>query len=1036
MRSHSVAAHDLAGGMYVAWQDDRDGTWDIYLQRFTSQGEIASGWPEHGLPVSTATGDQLFPGLVEDGDGGVFVQWHNPGIAQDRLYPEFVQKVSSSGVAQWTRDGIRVSPKAYYGTQLVADGQGGMVALWHDVSAFSGNPTFAQRFDSRGLPDPDWPASGVAVCPDLGHVDATTVSDGMGGIFLAWRDGRDGTYEVYVQHVSGAGVRQLPSAGLRMSAPPGIQNHGITADGAGGAIVFWAGLESRPALNAQRLSHSGEKMWGDDGVALFDSIAIYDSPDIIATGDGLGGAIVSWTRGISTYVQRVDSSGHVAWGSAPILLSEDPDWQVFPNLQADGSGGAFVAWNELRDYEADAGDVRLQRIASTGALAWDAGGKLVCRIPGSQSLMGLTLDPAGGVLVAWADQREQDAQIVAQRFDESGAEQWLTDGVSIFRNAGVQVEPAVVSDGAGGSFVIWKEKGDDGYQLRARRMDANGMPRWPAVTVCELAKVVGRPICAADGIGGLVVAWNDSRGHDIDIYAQHVDGAGTLLWGAGGALVAQGDHNAFVTDIVSDDQSGATYVGWYDAGYYVYAYAQSLDVDGHAAWGPNGRLLSNEHSTGVQLVTDQAGGVIAVWNAGGTHAGRAQRMDSAGRVLWGDRGIPLGHNDLFWDPGLRPEAIASDAVGGVVIVGTSAYYDLRAQRVTADGLLPWGDNGITLSDRAEYPIAEVASNGRGSLVAIWSQSTPDLGTIFAAPFDTAGIVLGPTVPVRVVASAVHRGDIVPDDRGGFIIVWEDGHNGSLDVFAQRLDSLGNVLWPATGVVLSDEPHGQYDAHLIPDGEGGVIAAWTDNRSSYARYVFSQRVNSSGVALWGEGGVTPVLISIEQTRSDGRGATIVWRIAPNVATEAWVERRVENGNWERLARVLVNGQNRCVFHDDTAPSGRTGYRLRIVWQGEELTSEETWVDINLNPRGLAVLGFSPNPASSSGSIAFTLASDDPAVLEVLDIAGRRAIVRGVGELGPGRHVVGFTGEQKLAPGVYLIRLTQLGRSVTTRGVVLR
>ena len=82
------------------------------------------------------------------------------------------------------------------------------------------------------------------------------------------------------------------------------------------------------------------------------------------------------------------------------------------------------------------------------------------------------------------------------------------------------------------------------------------------------------------------------------------------------------------------------------------------------------------------------------------------------------------------------------------------------------------------------------------------------------------------------------------------------------------------------------------------------------------------------------------------------------------------------------------------------------------------------------------GFRPNPASGVLSIAFSLPQAAPAFFEVLDLAGRRIAVREVGSLGTGRHVVNLAEGARIPPGIYVIRLTQGGRSLTVRGTVVR
>jgi hypothetical protein len=60
---------------------------------------------------------------------------------------------------------------------------------------------------------------------------------------------------------------------------------------------------------------------------------------------------------------------------------------------------------------------------------------------------------------------------------------------------------------------------------------------------------------------------------------------------------------------------------------------------------------------------------------------------------------------------------------------------------------------------------------------------------------------------------------------------------------------------------------------------------------------------------------------------------------------------------------------------------------------------------------------------------------PARLELLDIVGRRVLSREVGDLGAGRHQIELRSGSRLAAGVYVLRLTQGGRSVTAKAVVV-
>jgi hypothetical protein len=86
--------------------------------------------------------------------------------------------------------------------------------------------------------------------------------------------------------------------------------------------------------------------------------------------------------------------------------------------------------------------------------------------------------------------------------------------------------------------------------------------------------------------------------------------------------------------------------------------------------------------------------------------------------------------------------------------------------------------------------------------------------------------------------------------------------------------------------------------------------------------------------------------------------------------------------------------------------------------------------------IALGGARPNPTLAGLSAAFSLPDAAAARLELTDLAGRRILARDVGALGAGDHVVDLAEGRRLAPGVYLLRLTRGDESLTTRAIVLR
>jgi hypothetical protein len=87
-------------------------------------------------------------------------------------------------------------------------------------------------------------------------------------------------------------------------------------------------------------------------------------------------------------------------------------------------------------------------------------------------------------------------------------------------------------------------------------------------------------------------------------------------------------------------------------------------------------------------------------------------------------------------------------------------------------------------------------------------------------------------------------------------------------------------------------------------------------------------------------------------------------------------------------------------------------------------------------GLSLAWSGSNPAVREVRVSLTLDSSQPASLEMFDVRGSRVLARAVGGMGAGSHSVTLSGEPGLGVGLYLVRLSQAGRSVSVKGVVLR
>jgi hypothetical protein len=145
----------------------------------------------------------------------------------------------------------------------------------------------------------------------------------------------------------------------------------------------------------------------------------------------------------------------------------------------------------------------------------------------------------------------------------------------------------------------------------------------------------------------------------------------------------------------------------------------------------------------------------------------------------------------------------------------------------------------------------------------------------------------------------------------------------------------------------------------------------------------------------------------------------------MSDQAWAEPVTERS---------IEGRGVVELDRNALPDRTYRYRL-VAREGGEVTVLDPGILVEAQVR-LALHGFRPNPAFGAPAVAFTLADDSPATIEVLDVAGRRVLRRDVGRLGAGSHVIALDASARLAPGAYVMRLHQAGHTLSARGVVVK
>ncbi|NUO79679.1 hypothetical protein HUU05_06360, partial [candidate division KSB1 bacterium] len=425
----------------------------------------------------------------------------------------------------------------------------------------------------------------------------------------------------------------------------------------------------------------------------------------------------------------------------------------------------------------------------------------ICTASGTQDSPLLLADQTHGVFALWEDARTSRTAIYCQRLDSLGHPQWQSNGLAIATTSGKQTRVSATNDGAGGIIIVWQEVTNDDGDIFAQRIAAGGERLWGenGKEVYRGNKEQSQPRVISDGAGGAYVIWHDERTGSQDLVGQHLNANGEKLWNATGVELVNTRRAQTLGDAVTIPNRGFALAWQDDNATPSRVLVQYFAPSGNAVW-------SNRVSVAQSLGEQKEPRMLLQSNNAG---------DFALHVAWLDRRLLV--------------------------------FNVYAQKLGSTGALLWGAAGVAAgANRGEQKELQLLPSGAGGLLLAWEDARNDKGDIFAQSLNFEGKALW---QVQGLAAAQaeqgqFRARIASDGHGGLIAAWEDERGSGTNIYAQRVNALGQQMWSAGGVVLTD--HGKKNSQV------GVLArlpdrawiAWTDERSGNAD-VFAQSLTTEG-----------------------------------------------------------------------------------------------------------------------------------------------------------------------------------------------
>lgn len=419
----------------------------VRAQRLGSEGQQL--WPTGGLVVSTPSELQIGAALARVGpDGSLTVVWEVLPVAGDSRRLDFLaMRLDSSGARNWLVDvavcvgqPMTTSFKARDVQLLDVLPDGSTVVIWSDLRDNLTNDLYAQRITSDGVSL--WSSGGrrIVDCAPGRVATATGVfEDDSGGCFVVLEDGRvdiNGDITMLRLGPDGSAVAGWES-GRSVSSTTSRENlPRIVPTGGGETLVFFV----RPAgTYAQRFDRRGTNLW-ESGGRLVWPLRGHAFNGVVS--DSMNGAILvgltltgSTDGRLDLVATRVDPDGSAMWGASGVPVSTAPGDQQNPSLAPDGSGGAFVVWEDQRAGPPEV-DICAQHINADGTLGGAVTAIAVTAVSGARQggcaeLEWRTTESAGvGFELERSDDGGSWAPLARLYADGEGRVRWRECGLS------------------------------------------------------------------------------------------------------------------------------------------------------------------------------------------------------------------------------------------------------------------------------------------------------------------------------------------------------------------------------------------------------------------------------------------------------------------------------------------------------------------------------------------------------------------------------------------------------------------------------
>ncbi len=409
--------------------------------------------------------------------------------------------------------------------------------------------------------------------------------------------------------------------------------------------------------------------------------------------------------------------------------------------------------------------------------------------------------------------------------------QWIDDG-ALFRSStsSVSHQSIVPDTDQGGYFVQIVHTLTEA--IETKHFDSHGNILWTQVMPWPVGvSTMSNPVAAADGSGGVIVAFVGNNGSLNSLYVNRYDDSGALLYGQG--VQCSGTTPVF-TPAIDTDADGTVYLAWNTvsaSGGYVYC--QKIHSTGHIVWNTNGVRASDwaTVTNDAKVVADGTGGLYTTWtdNRAGNVDIYGQRINASSTLVWGTSALAVCSNVYTQS---YPILILDDSGGCMFFwIDYRSSTAIYGQQISATGTAEWAAGGVSVASSSASKLGLCGvSDGHGGASVFWREYTSPI-SVYGQGVDTNGngFWIMPFGQPVIEGAYNCSSPIAVAYDGGAWVVCSKYVNSQYDLYVQKINWGGGISLNTTGAAVCTAPNDQYTAVIGADGADGALLSWIDWR---------------------------------------------------------------------------------------------------------------------------------------------------------------------------------------------------------------